>query len=171
MSGDRPPDTYNSAMAKPGDADIRISNAERNESVETLGTHLSTGRLELSEFDERCAMATAARTRGELEALFADLPAPHPDLSSALPPPPLIQKAGRLVTNPTGSKKSEPVETPASKALEALAGVAFVLGIPAAIVLTIVAGMWWLFIPVGAIVIIAGSAADAAKKPKPGGAT
>jgi|1186.fasta_scaffold07158_3 hypothetical protein len=157
-------------MGKPGD-DIRISNAERDEAVETLGTHLSTGRLELAEFDERCAIATAARTRGELEALFTDLPAPHPDLSSATPPAALLQKAGQLVTNPTGSKKSELVETPASKALEALAGVAFLIGIPAAIVLTIVAGLWWLFFPVVGVVVIAGSAADAAKKPKPGSAT
>jgi hypothetical protein len=159
-------------MGKPSDDEIRISNAERDEAVETLGTHLSTGRLELAEFDERCAIAAAARTRGELEALFTDLPAPHPDLSSATPPAPLLQKAGQLVTNPTGAKKkTELVETPASKALEALAGVAFLIGIPAAIVLTIVAGMWWLFFPVVGVVIVAGSAADAAKKPKPGNAT
>lgn len=155
-------------MGEPGE-DIRISNAERDEAVQTLGTHLSTGRLELAEFDERCTQAAAARTRGQLEALFSDLPAPHPDLSSATPPAPLIQKAGQLVTNPTGSKKSvDVVETPASKALEALAGVAFLIGIPGAILLTIFAGLWWLFIPVGVVVIVAGSAADAAKKPKPG---
>ena len=155
-------------MGEPSDAEIRISNAERDEAVETLGTHLSTGRLELSEFEDRCARAAAARTRGELEALFTDLPAPHPDLSSATPPTPLIQKAGQLVTNPTGAKKkTEVVETPASKALEALAGVVLLAGIPAAIVLTIVAGLWWLFLPVVAVVIVAGSAADAAKKPKP----
>jgi uncharacterized protein DUF1707 len=158
-------------MSTTGDPDIRISNAERDAAVQTLGTHLSTGRLELDEFEERCAQAAAARTRGQLEALFSDLPAPHPDLSSATPPPPLIQKAGQLVTNPTGSKKSELVETPASKALEALAGVAFLIGIPGAILLTIFAGLWWLFIPVGVVVIVAGSAADAAKKPKPGTAT
>ena len=66
-------------------ADIRTSNAERDEAVHALGVHLSTGRLELDEYEERCTRATAARTRGDLEALFTDLPAPHPDLSSATP--------------------------------------------------------------------------------------
>jgi hypothetical protein len=150
-------------MAEASDADIRISNTERDEAVQTLGVHLSTGRLELSEFEERCGRAAQARTRGELEVLFTDLPAPHPDLSSATPPAPLIQKAGQLVTKPGGGKK-DLVETPASKALEAVAGLAFVFGIPAAILLTIFAGAWWVFIPVGMTIIMAGGAADAAKK-------
>ena len=149
-------------MAEASDADIRISNTERDEAVETLGVHLSTGRLELSEFEERCGRAAQARTRGELEVLFTDLPAPHPDLSSATPPAPLMQKAGRLVTQPRGKKGL--VETPGSKALEAVAGLAFVFGIPAAILLTIFAGAWWVFIPVGMMIIIAGGAADATKK-------
>jgi hypothetical protein len=150
-------------MAEASDADIRISNTERDEAVQTLGVHLSTGRLELSEFEERCGRAAQARTRGELEVLFTDLPAPHPDLSSATPPAPLIQKAGQLVTKPGGGKK-DLVETPASKALEAVAGLAFVFGIPAAILLTIFAGAWWVFIPVGMTIMIAGGAADASKK-------
>ena len=152
-------------MAKASDAEIRISNAERDEAVETLGVHLSTGRLELAEFEERSGRAAAARTRGDLEELFTDLPAPHPDLSSATPPPPLIQKAGQLVTDPAGRHKSrELVETDASKALEAVAGLAFVFGIPGAILLTIFAGAWWVFIPVGLVIMIAGGAADSAKK-------
>jgi len=152
-------------MGKASDADIRISNAERDEAVSTLGVHLSTGRLELSEFDERCARAAAARTRGELEELFTDLPAPHPDLSSATPPTQLMQKAGQLVTDPTGARKSkELVETEASKALEVVAGLTFVFGIPGAILLTIFAGAWWVFIPVVFVVMVAGGAADAAKK-------
>ncbi|HEY7596781.1 MAG TPA: DUF1707 domain-containing protein [Actinophytocola sp.] len=159
-------------MAKASDADVRISNAERDEAVETLGVHLSTGRLELAEFEERSGRAAAARTRGELEALFTDLPAPHPDLSSATPPAPLIQKAGQLVTDPAGKRKSkELVETPASKGLEAVAGLAFVFGIPGAILLTIFAGAWWVFIPVAFVIMVAGGAADAAKKKATPGAS
>ncbi|HEY0449157.1 DUF1707 domain-containing protein [Actinophytocola sp.] len=150
------------------DAEIRISNAERDEAVSTLGLHLSSGRLELDEFDERCGRATAARTRGDLEALFSDLPAPHPDLSSATPPRALIQKAGQLVSNPAGAKRSkEVVETPASKALEIVAGMSVMLGVPAAILLTVFLGAWWVFIPVGLVLIVAGAASEAAKKPKP----
>jgi hypothetical protein len=155
-------------MGKASDAEIRISYAERDEAVSTLGMHLSTGRLELAEFDERCGRAAAARTRGELEALFTDLPAPHPDLSSATPPAPLIQKAGQLVRNPTGQAKPELVATTASAALEAVAGMSLIFGVPAAILLTIFLGLWWLFIPVVAVLVIAGAASEAAKKPKPG---
>jgi hypothetical protein len=150
-------------------ADIRVSNEERDVAVTTLGVHLSTGRLELSEYEERCGQAVAARTRGELEALFTDLPAPHPDLSSASPPTQLIQKAGQLVSPPTRSRKADLVETPASKALEIVAGIAFAIGIPAAIMLTVFLGQWWVFIPVGFVLIVAGGTADSMKKkPRPG---
>jgi hypothetical protein len=146
-------------------ADIRISNDERDETVRMLGEHLSTGRLELAEYEERCGRAIAARTRGDLEGLFDDLPAPHPDLSSAIPPGQLIQKAGQLVKPPM-RKKKDLVETPASKGLEVIAGMAFVFGFPAAILLTILAGQWWVFIPVGIVFMVAAGCADAAKKPR-----
>jgi hypothetical protein len=149
-------------------ADMRVSNEERDEAVSTLGVHLSTGRLELSEYEERCGQAVMARTRGDLEALFTDLPAPHPDLSSAAPPAQLIQKAGQLVSPSTLKRKSEVVETPASKALEIVAGLAFTIGIPAAILLTVFLGQWWLFIPVGFVLVVAGGTADSMKKPRPG---
>jgi len=146
-----------------GQADIRTSNAERDEAVNALGVHLSTGRLDLDEYEERCGRAATARTRGELEALFTDLPAPHPDLSSATPVQ-LVQKAGQLVGPPRKGGK-DLVETPASKALEVVAGLTFLLGIPAAILLTIFLGQWWVFIPVGVVLMMAGGASEAAKKP------
>lgn len=148
-------------------ADIRVSNEEREEAVSMLGLHLSTGRLELSEYEERCGQAAVARTRGELEVLFTDLPAPHPDLSSATPPTQLIQKAGQLVSPQTRGRKTALVETPASKALEIIAGLAFAIGVPTAILLTIFAGQWWLFIPVGFVLVVAGGTADSMKKPRP----
>ncbi|ONI89872.1 hypothetical protein ALI144C_04065 [Actinosynnema sp. ALI-1.44] len=55
-------------------------------------------------------------------------------------------------------------ETPTTAAMDAIAGVAFILGIPGAILLTIFLGMWWVFLPVGAVVVVAGSVSDAAKK-------
>jgi hypothetical protein len=147
-------------------ADIRVSNEERDAAVTTLGVHLTTGRLELAEYEERCGRAIAATTRGELEALFTDLPAPHPDLSSASPPGQLIQKAGQLVSAPTRGKKTELVATPASTALEMVAGIAFVFGIPAAILLTIFLGQWWVFIPVAFVIMVAGGTSDAMKQPR-----
>jgi hypothetical protein len=149
-------------------ADIRVSNEERDEAVSTLGEHLSSGRLELAEYEERCGQAAVARTRGELEALFTDLPAPHPDLSSASPPGQLIQKAGALVSPQTRGRKAEVVQTPASKALEVVAGMMFLIGIPSAILLTIFLGQWWVFIPVGVVFFVAAGTSDAMKKPRPG---
>lgn len=145
-------------MAKAGDADIRISDTERGDAIAMLGEHLSTGRLALPEYEERCDRATAARTRGELEALFGDLPSPHPDLSSATAPRELVRLSPK--------KKNEVVATPASRALEAIAAVFFLIGIPTAIMLTIFLGMWWMFIPAGVGIVVFGSAADAAKKPR-----
>lgn len=149
-------------------SDIRIGNAERDEAVSALGMHLSTGRLELSEYEERCGLAVAARTRGQLEALFDDLPAPHPDLSSATWPGQLIQKAGQLVPTP-GSRKKEldkQRETPASKALETVAALCFFPGVPAAILLTIFLGAWWVFIPLGVLIFGAATASEACKRPR-----
>lgn len=155
-------------MGKGSDGGIRISHAERDEAVSTLGVHLSTGRLEMDEYEERFGRAVGARTRGELEALFADLPAPHPDLSSASRPANLVQKTGKLVSNPTGATRStELVATNTSSAFEVVAGLSLILGIPGAILLTIFLGMWWVFIPVGVVLIVAGGLSESTKKPKP----
>jgi hypothetical protein len=146
-----------------GQPDIRIGNAERDAAVSALGEHLSSGRLEMSEYEERCGLAAAARTRSQLEELFTDLPAPHPDLSSATwPTTQLITKAGHLV--PKSKAKQELVKTPASSVFEVLAGMCVVAGIPAAILLTVFLGAWWMFIAVPAGVILFGSLSDALKK-------
>lgn len=156
-----------SRMAKAGDADIRISNMERDEAISTLGVHMSTGRLELDEYEERCSRAAAARWRGELEVLFGDLPAPHPDLSSATPPTPLVRKAGQLVTDPRGKRKKEDLQqAPVGAAMEVVGGLSLIVGIPAAILLTIIGGHWWVFIPVVIVFGVAASIAEATKKPK-----
>lgn len=55
--------------------DLRASDAERRAVVQRLELALRDGRLTLAEFDERAQAAYAARTRGELDDLTADLPA------------------------------------------------------------------------------------------------
>jgi hypothetical protein len=52
----------------------RVGTIERETAVALLGDALAGGYLEADEFAERSAVAYAARTRGELEALVADLP-------------------------------------------------------------------------------------------------
>jgi hypothetical protein len=59
--------------------ELRIGNEEREQAARMLTEHVSAGRLELSEFDERVHAAYAARTAGELAVLFADLPGQQPD--------------------------------------------------------------------------------------------
>ena len=57
---------------------LRASDAERESAVHALAAHYADGRLDRSEFDERVDTALAARTRPQLDALFADLPDPSP---------------------------------------------------------------------------------------------
>lgn len=53
---------------------LRISDAEREQAVRTLGNHHAVGRLTYEEFVERMDRAYEARTHEELDVLTADLP-------------------------------------------------------------------------------------------------
>src|SRR4051794_29350979 len=55
-------------------ADVRVGDAERERAMEALNDHFAAGRLEAEELSERLGRAGAARTRADLDALFADLP-------------------------------------------------------------------------------------------------
>lgn len=54
--------------------DIRASDAERERVADELRVHAGEGRLDPDELDERLRQAYAARTRGDLERVTADLP-------------------------------------------------------------------------------------------------
>lgn len=54
--------------------DIRVGDAERSEALEQLSQHFVNGTLAPDEFEQRTGEAAAARTRGDVEKLFADLP-------------------------------------------------------------------------------------------------
>ena len=56
---------------------VRASSEERDAAIRALGEHLTAGRLDMAEYTERVDGATAARTVGELDVLFVDLPEPH----------------------------------------------------------------------------------------------
>ena len=60
-------------MSEP-DASLRVSDAERDEVVRTLGDHAAVGRLTLDELEDRSGRALTAKTRGELATLTSDLP-------------------------------------------------------------------------------------------------
>jgi Domain of unknown function (DUF1707) len=60
------------------DQHIRVSDAERGAVAERLAVHYGDGRLDQAEFDERVSQAMSAKTRGDLDGLFDDLPDPEP---------------------------------------------------------------------------------------------
>lgn len=53
---------------------LRVADAERQQLVDELRDHVVAGRLTSEEFEERVDRAYKASTRGELDALRADLP-------------------------------------------------------------------------------------------------
>ena len=53
---------------------IRASDGERDQVVAQLQRHFADGRMTQAELGERVGAALAARTRGQLHALTADLP-------------------------------------------------------------------------------------------------
>ena len=65
-----------SRWGSPSSADpqMRISDAERTEVADRLSRHYSDGRLDQAEFNERLDRAMKAKTRGDLNGLFTDLP-------------------------------------------------------------------------------------------------
>jgi hypothetical protein len=65
--------------------DVRIGTAEREHASNDLARHFSAGRLSVAEFDERSGQVAAATTRGDLAAVFADLPPLVPEGASPQP--------------------------------------------------------------------------------------
>jgi hypothetical protein len=59
-----------------GELDVRVGDAERAAVVDRLAAHFRDGRIDEEELEERTAAANAARTRGDLVKLEADLPEP-----------------------------------------------------------------------------------------------
>jgi hypothetical protein len=59
------------------DLDLRASDDDRQAVIDRLSAHFRAGRIDAEELEERTAVATAAKTYGELAALEADLPEPQ----------------------------------------------------------------------------------------------
>lgn len=54
---------------------LRVGDDERERGARAIAEHYAAGRLDAREFEERTALAYAARTTADLDALFPDLPA------------------------------------------------------------------------------------------------
>ena len=59
-------------------AELRVSDAERDAALEALREHAAAGRLTVEELEQRVQAALRAISRGDLARLFADLPADRP---------------------------------------------------------------------------------------------
>jgi hypothetical protein len=59
--------------------------ADRKIALRALDEHRAEEHLSPAEHDRRRGLAQQARTVGDLRALFADLPAPHPLLGGVVP--------------------------------------------------------------------------------------
>jgi hypothetical protein len=73
-------------VSEPDDS-LRVSDAERDAVLRTLGDHAAVGRLTLDELEERSGRALAAKTRGELATLTSDLPREAGQASELSPVP------------------------------------------------------------------------------------
>ncbi len=62
-------------MVSEPDESLRVSDAERDVTLRTLGDHAAVGRLTLDEFEDRSSRALVAKTRADLATLTSDLPA------------------------------------------------------------------------------------------------
>jgi hypothetical protein len=81
-----PPWGRGSSGQRPPDPNIRVSHAERTEVTDRLSKHYGDGRLDEEEFNERLDRAMKAKTRGDLNGLFDDLPGDGPSPPPAGPP-------------------------------------------------------------------------------------
>ncbi|EHK86640.1 DUF1707 domain-containing protein [Saccharomonospora azurea] len=67
----------------PAEDGLRIGTAEREVASRLLADHFAEGRLTAAEYEDRVDRTLAARVRGDVRELFADLPPPHPPFLTA----------------------------------------------------------------------------------------
>ncbi|WP_372672064.1 DUF1707 SHOCT-like domain-containing protein [Amycolatopsis kentuckyensis] len=123
---------------------LRISDQNRESALSALGEHISAGRIDIDEYGERSARITAAKTRGELVEIFADLPAPHPryeEVQQAVAAP---EPASAPVPARPGTPENW---SPPQRFLAAIVPLAFI----AAIALIATGTLAWpiIFVPIG----------------------
>jgi hypothetical protein len=137
-------------------SDLRISDTEREDAISKLGEHMSVGRIGLDEYGERTAKVAAAKTRGDLLALFTDLPDPRPSFGqtvtatraqpSAAVPPPYQPPPAR-----SGSWDNRPVAQRVWGALVPLSAII------ALILFLTVIKVWFVFLIPAVVAIIGGA--------------
>lgn len=116
--------------------------------MDALSEHLGKGRIDLDEFGTRSAQVTQARTVADLQALFADLPAPHP----TLPGPPAPIRAAANPATPSAGVPARPddTRTPAQRGAAVLLAASGII----ALVLFFVVKTWLVFLIPALIAVV-----------------
>jgi hypothetical protein len=70
----------------PPQADLRVSDADRQSVADQLSKHFADGRLDQAEFDERLSQAMNAKTHRDLDGLLTDLPSTGTGGGAGQPP-------------------------------------------------------------------------------------
>jgi hypothetical protein len=128
---------------------LRISDTEREQAIQLLGEHMSIGRLDVEEYGERSARATAAKTRGELTELFTDLPDPRPTFGPAVAPAP-VPAADSRAPRPI----SHDERMAAQRAWGAMVPLSAILAV---ILFFTVVHVWFIFLLPAAVTVIGGA--------------
>lgn len=126
---------------------LRIGNVERNAAMKALDAHLEAGRLDVEEYGERSAAAAGATVASELQALFTDLPEPHPALPGSAPAAaaPAVRHENTVAERPSGF-----LDTAAPRIMAVMPFVALALFFT-------VGGWWWfLLIPAAGALLYGG---------------
>jgi Domain of unknown function (DUF1707) len=125
-----------------GGGQLRIGTAERTAAMKALDVHLDAGRLGVEEYGDRSAIAAGATHASELQALFTDLPEPHPPLPGT---PPAPQSASAL---PVAHDEAA-VASRAGNFLDVAAPriMAVIPFVALALFFTVGGWWWWLLIP------------------------
>lgn len=119
---------------------LRIGDAEREQAAAELGEHFVQGRLSVDEHGERLDSIWAARTRGDLRPVFADLP----DLpGSPAPASPWGRSGARSGHRASGLRAiRHALPTPVLLVVALLAGIAVMAHLP----FVLLGLLAWLFV-------------------------
>ncbi|SMC86103.1 DUF1707 SHOCT-like domain-containing protein [Kibdelosporangium aridum] len=129
----------------PSDGNVRIGTSEREEAVRALAEHMTQGRLDVSEYDQRVALANAAKTRAELAEIFEDLPEPNPMRALTTPKPTAV---------PVPAQASPLIEKDKSSNAKAIIIGFVIFSVAAIVTVTAILGEWWALIPAFLIVVV-----------------
>lgn len=139
--------------------DIRISDDERESALAALGTHMSSGRLDVYEFTERSEQVAVAKTRGEVIRVFHDLPDPQPEFG--------ISRAPAKDPVPDAERERHPAERRRHSVGKRLATRVIPTGIVVALVVFALTNLW-ILVALVAVAAIAGGIAWTALRTRHG---